>query len=106
VLLIAKSTAGLPFLVGLVSVCASFTPVSKQRVNVKFERSVFGLQSLLKYKNVSEFIQVLESQVKLPAVDFAINNTNQKGWLEITYLDTNLRVGRGNEGSIFILEKN
>jgi len=98
--------AGLPFLEGLVSVCASFTPVSKQRVNVKFERSVFGLQSLLKYKNVSEFIQVLESQVKLPAVDFAINNTNQKGWLEITYLDTNLRVGRGNEGSIFILEKN
>jgi len=97
--------AGLPFLEGLVSVCASFIPVSKQRVNVKFERSVLGLQRLLKYKSVSEFIKVLESQVKLTAVDFSITRTNQKGWLETTYLDANLRVGRGNEGSVFILEK-
>jgi hypothetical protein len=96
---------GLPLLEGLVSVCANFTPVSKQRVNVRFERSVLGLQRLLKYKNVSEFIKVLESQVKLPAVDFPITSTNQKGWLETTYLDDNLRIGRGNEGSLFILEK-
>jgi hypothetical protein len=97
--------AGLPFLEGLVSVCANFTPVSKQRVNVRFERSVLGLQRLLKYKNVGEFVKILESGVKLPAVDFAITSTNQKGWLETTYLDANLRIGRGNEGSIFILEK-
>lgn len=97
--------AGLPLLESLVSVCASFTAVSKQRVNVKFERSVLGLQRLLKYKNVGEFIKTLESQAKLLGIDFAIGNTNQKGWLETTYLDENLRIGRGNEGSIFILEK-
>jgi hypothetical protein len=54
---------------------------------------------------VGEFVKILESGVKLPAVDFAITSTNQKGWLETTYLDANLRIGRGNEGSIFILEK-
>jgi hypothetical protein len=97
--------SGLPFLEGIVSVCASFIPVSKQRVNVKFERSVLGLQSLLKYKNVGEFIRVLESQSKLTAIDFPITSTNQKGWLETTYLDANLRIGRGNEGSLFILER-
>lgn len=97
--------AGLPLLEGLVSVCASFTPVSKQRVNVRFERSVLGLQRLLNYKSVGEFIKILESGVKLPAIDFAITSTNQKGWLETTYLDPNLRIGRGNEGSLFILER-
>jgi len=97
--------AGLPFLEGLVSVCASFTPVSRQRVNVKFERSVLGLQRVLNYKNVGEFVKTLESNIKLMAVDFPITSTNQKGWLETTYLDENLRIGRGNEGSLFILAK-
>ncbi|AFY73200.1 PAP_fibrillin [Synechococcus sp. PCC 7502] len=96
---------GFPFLEGFVSVCASFTPVSRQRVNVRFERSVLGLQRLLNHKNVSEFVKILESKVKLPAVDFPITSTNQKGWLETTYLDENLRIGRGNEGSIFVLER-
>jgi len=41
----------------------------------------------------------------LMAVDFPITSTNQKGWLETTYLDENLRIGRGNEGSLFILAK-
>ncbi len=96
--------AGLPFLEGLVSVCASFAPVSRQRVNVKFERSVLGLQRFLAYKSVGEFVEVLESAVKLPAVDFAITS-EQNGWLETTYLDASLRIGRGNEGSVFVLEK-
>ncbi len=96
---------GLPFLEGLVSVCASFVVVSDQRVKVNFERSVLGLQKLLAYSSVSEFIKILESGKKLTAIDFPITSANQKGWLETTYLDQDLRVGRGNEGSLFVLSK-
>jgi PAP_fibrillin len=96
---------GLPFLEGLVSVCASFVVVSDQRVKVNFERSVLGLQKLLAYSSVSEFIKILESGKKLAAIDFPITSANQKGWLETTYLDQDLRVGRGNEGSLFVLSK-
>jgi hypothetical protein len=96
---------GLPFLEGLVSVCASFTPVSERRVNVKFERSVLGLQRLVGYKNIDEFIQVLQSGKKLRAIDFEIKPRDRQGWLETTYLDQDLRIGRGNEGSVFVLRK-
>ncbi len=96
---------GLPLLEGLVSVCASFTPVSERRVNVKFERSVIGLQRLVAYKNIDEFVQVLQSGKKLSAIDFAIKQGDRQGWLETTYLDRDLRIGRGNEGSVFVLRK-
>jgi PAP_fibrillin len=96
---------GLPLLEGLVSVCASFTPVSDRRVNVKFERSVVGLQRLINYKNIDEFVQVLQSGKKLRAIDFAIKQGDRQGWLETTYLDQDLRIGRGNEGSVFVLRK-
>jgi PAP_fibrillin len=96
---------GLPFLEGLVSVCASFTAISERRVNVKFERSVIGLQRLVAYKNIDEFVQVLRSGQKLRAINFAIKQSDRQGWLETTYLDRDLRIGRGNEGSIFVLRK-
>ncbi len=95
----------LPLLEGLVSVCASFKVVSERRVNVTFERSVVGLQRLLKYQNVHEFIEILQSEKKLPAVDFKIKNREQRGWLETTYLDADIRIGRGNEGSVFVLKR-
>lgn len=95
----------LPLLEGLVSVCASFTVTSEQRVNVSFERSVLGLQRVLGYKDVSGFVEILESGKKLKAIDFAITKRDQRGWLETTYLDADLRIGRGNEGSVFVLRK-
>lgn len=96
---------GLPLLEGVVSVCAGFTPVSERRVNVRFERSVVGLQRLVAYKNIDEFVQVLQSGKKLRAIDFAIKQGDLQGWLETTYLDRDLRIGRGNEGSVFVLRK-
>jgi PAP_fibrillin len=41
----------------------------------------------------------------LKAIDFNITNRDQKGWLDITYLDDDLRIGRGNQGSVFVLTK-
>jgi hypothetical protein len=95
----------LPLLEGLVSVCASFTAVSDIRVKVNFERFVIGSQRLVGYQNVDDFIKILESGKKLRAIDSPIKNREQQGWLETTYLDDELRIGRGNEGSLFVLRK-
>ncbi len=96
---------GLPYLEGLVSVAAKFEPVSGRRINVKFERSIIGLQRLIDYNDPDSFIQQIEAGKKLTAIDFPLNSSEQKGWLDITYLDSNLRIGRGNEGSVFVLTK-
>ena len=96
---------GLPYLEGLVSVAARFQAVSQRRVEVKFERSVLGLQRLIGYQWPSQFVQRLESGEKFLAIDFSIADRDQQGWLDITYLDADLRIGRGNEGSVFVLTK-
>ncbi|MBD2774765.1 PAP/fibrillin family protein [Iningainema tapete] len=96
---------GLPYLDGIVSVAAKFEPVSNRRVNVKFERSIVGLKSLIGYDNPENFIYQIEAGKKFTAIDFSLNREEQQGWLDITYLDSNLRVGRGNEGSVFVLTK-
>lgn len=96
---------GLPLLGGVVSVCANFTVVSDQRVKVNFERLVAGSQTLAGYRDVNSFIDTLRSQKRLLAVDFQIKREDQKGWLETTYLDQDLRIGRGNEGNLFVLRR-
>ncbi len=96
--------AGLPLAEGIVSVSARFEPVSERRVDVSFERSILGLQRFIGYQSPSAFIQQIEAGQKFAAIDFTINR-DQSGWLDITYLDENLRVGRGNEGSVFVLTK-
>lgn len=110
---------GLPYLESLVSVVASFSPAAdtaddasagqlKRRVNVKFNRAVLGLQRSLGYQSPAQYIQQLEQTEKMSlfkGIDFAINAERQQGWLEITYLDEDLRIGRGNQGSLFVLTK-
>jgi hypothetical protein len=112
---------GLPYLESLVSVVASFEPapagpgdsqstsgVSQRRVNVKFNRGVIGLQRLLGYQSPAQYIEKLETTDKLNLLqgfDFSINSNRQQGWLEITYLDEDLRISRGNQGSLFVLTK-
>lgn len=96
---------GLPMLEGLVSVAATFEPVSDRRVNVIFERSIIGLQRLFGYNSPGKFIQQIESGKKFLPFDFKIDRGEQKGWLDITYLDQDMRIGRGNEGNIFVLTK-
>jgi hypothetical protein len=96
---------GLPLLNGLVSVCANFTVVSDKQVKVNFERLVAGSQTLIGYQDVNSFIDTLRSPKKLLAIDFQIKREDQKGWLETTYLDQDLRIGRGNEGNLFVLKR-
>ncbi|BAZ46007.1 PAP fibrillin family protein [Chondrocystis sp. NIES-4102] len=96
---------GLPMLEGLVSVCATFEPVSERRVNVVFERSIIGLQRILGYNSPGKFIDQIESGKKFLPVDFKIDRGEQQGWLDVTYLDQDMRIGRGNEGNVFVLTK-
>lgn len=99
---------GPPLLQGLVAVAARLQPVSDRRVNVGFERGVIGLQGLLNYQSPRQFVTQMEQTGKfslLQGIDFQINRQNQSGWLEVTYLDEDLRIGRGNQGSIFVLRQ-
>jgi PAP_fibrillin len=98
-------TSGLPYLEGMVGIAAKFVPLSERRVKVNFERSIIGLQRLIDYRSVDHFIKQIEAGEKFKAIDFNITNREQKGWLDITYLDDDLRIGRGNEGSVFVLTK-
>lgn len=96
---------GLPFLEGLVSVTARFEAVSQKRVEVKFERAISGLQRLINYQSPNNFIEEIEGGKSFTAIDFEIKNSDRQGWLDITYLDEDLRIGRGNVGSVFVLSK-
>jgi hypothetical protein len=51
------------------------------------------------------FIDQLTAGGRLTAIDWALNPRDQNGWLDITYLDQDLRIGRGNQGSVFVLTK-
>jgi hypothetical protein len=93
---------------GLVSVTATFEAVSDQRVNVRFDRAIFGLQSALQYRTPDQFIETMQQTEKfnlLKGIDFGISPNREPGWLEITYLDRAMRIGRGNQGSVFVLRK-
>ena len=96
---------GLPLLEGIVSVVANFEPVSEKRVKVKFNRSIVGLQRLIGYRSPDNLIAEIELGKNFTAIDFNIQNREQKGWLDITYLDEDLRIGRGNQGNVFVLTK-
>ncbi len=96
---------GLPYLEGLVSVVAKFEPVSQLRVTVKFERLIIGLQRLIGYKSPESLIQKIGSGDKLNAIDTVLNSREQQGWLDITYIDEDLRIVRGNQGSVFVASK-
>lgn len=109
---------GLPFLDGLISVAAKFEAVSVKRVNVKFNRYIIGLQRLVGYLSPKDLIAKIEKGKNFPPLDLNLaeqpistlfegwwRKNSDPGWLEITYLDDNLRIGRGNQGNVFILEK-
>ena len=96
---------GLPGLDAIVSVAARFTPVSERRVTVKFERVIAGLARFIGYQSPQRFIDAIESGQKFLALDTNLANRDRQGWLDITYLDEDMRIGRGNEGSVFVLTK-
>ena len=102
---IAEVVSGFPGLSGLICVSAKFTAVSDQRIDVKFQRWIIGLQNLLDYQSPEELVEKIESGNGLTALDLPIDEQNQDNWLDITYLDEDLRIGRGHRGNLFVLTK-
>ena len=96
---------GIPFLEGLILVEATLEKVSDKRDNVSFQRFLVGSQRLMDYRFPKGLVERLISGQKFLPVDFGINSKDNNGWLEVTYLDEDLRIGRGNEGSVFVLSK-
>jgi hypothetical protein len=105
---IAEVSSLIPGLNGIVSIVATFTPVTESRVNVQFNRSVIGLQKLINYSTPDRLITAIETGKKFTAIDLPITRREGRdpAWLEVTYLDESLRISRGNEGSVFVLTKN
>ncbi|KGF72332.1 fibrillin [Neosynechococcus sphagnicola sy1] len=96
---------GLPYLEAIVSVVARFQAVSDCRISVQFERSLLGFQRLIDYRSPAHLIEQLKTGQRLWALDISLEKQERLGWVDITYLDQELRIGRGNEGSVFVLVK-
>jgi PAP_fibrillin len=103
---IAEVNSLLPGLNGLVTIVADFVPINDVRVNVQFNRSLISFQGLMSYSDPDRLITAIESGQKFTAIDLKIDRQGKEtAWLEVTYLDENLRIGRGNEGNVFVLTK-
>ena len=84
---------------GSVKVTATFEPAedeTNKRINVQFDKrylsieKIFGIQTAK--LNPFKVVQANNPQGRIPTLD-------------ITYLDENLRIGRGGDGSLFILKR-
>ena len=103
---IAEVSSLIPGTSGLVAIVADFTPVSESRVNVQFDRALIGFQGLVNYSDPDRLINAIANGQKFPAIDLKIDRQHKEpAWLEVTYLDDTLRIGRGNEGNVFVLTK-
>jgi hypothetical protein len=53
-------------------------------------------------ETASSVVKTISSQ---PPVKFSISNSKAESWLLTTYLDEELRISRGDAGSVFVLIK-
>ncbi|KAL4330284.1 hypothetical protein AHAS_Ahas13G0384700 [Arachis hypogaea] len=85
------SAKGLSLLSGQLSIEASFKIASATRVDINFASSTITPDQLMHVfrKNYNLLLGIF----------------NPEGWLEITYVDDTMRIGRDNKGNIFVLEK-
>lgn len=85
------SVAGLGMLKGSFTIEASYTIASPTRVNIEFKKSAIVPDQLLTLfqKNYDMLLSIF----------------NPAGWLEITFVDDSMRVGRDDKGNVFLLER-
>jgi PAP_fibrillin len=88
---------------GYVKVTASFelatidsSSLPNKRLNVYFEKP---------YLSIEKIVGINTPQLNPFKVSIANNPQGRVATLDITYLDETLRIGRGGDGSLFILSK-
>ncbi|KAH6795896.1 hypothetical protein C2S51_036882 [Perilla frutescens var. frutescens] len=108
---------------------AKFEVRSPKRVQIKFEEGVIGTPQLTDSIEIPENVELLGQKIDLspfkglltsvqdtassvaksissqPPLKFSIPNRNAESWLLTTYLDDELRISRGDGGSISVLLK-
>ncbi|XP_015867268.2 fibrillin-5, chloroplastic isoform X1 [Ziziphus jujuba] len=82
---------GFKLLNGQLKIEASFKIASKSRVDISYDNSTITPDQLM--------------NVFRKNYDLLLGIFNPEGWLEITYLDDTLRIGRDDKANIFILER-
>ncbi len=100
---LAKVKHPLGLVSGYVKVTASFEPAkddleasSNKRINVYFDK---------RYLSIEKIVGINTPKLNPFKVVPANNPTSRPATLDITYLDETLRIGRGGDGSLFILSK-
>lgn len=96
---------GIPWLEGLLAVKARFEVVNPMRVAIYFEQSMLGFQNLVDYQNPTQWLERLEQEPPLPMLQIPLNSGRSQGWLDITYLDIDLRISRGDKANVFVLAR-
>ncbi|KAL6197682.1 hypothetical protein ACLB2K_033288 [Fragaria x ananassa] len=108
---------------------ATFDVRSPKRVQLKFEEGVIGTPQLTDSLVIPEDVEFLGQKIDLapfkglltsvqdtassvaksissqPPFKFSISSSNAESWLLTTYLDQELRISRGDNGSVFVLIK-
>ncbi|MHC5597111.1 MAG: PAP/fibrillin family protein [Nostoc sp.] len=100
---LAEVKHSLELVSGYVKVTASFEPAQEdlepqpnKRINVYFDK---------RYLSIEKIVGINTPQLNPFKIVSANNPTNRTATLDITYLDETLRIGRGGDGSLFILSK-
>lgn len=112
-----------------ISTNAKFEVRSPKRVQIKFDEGIIGTPQLTDSIELPENVEFLGQKIDLspfkglltsvqdtassvaktissqPPIKFPISNSNAQSWLLTTYLDDELRISRGDAGSVFVLIK-
>lgn len=89
--MIKFSVRGLKIFTGQLIIVASFKISSKTRADIKYESSTITPEQLM---------NIFQKNYDLLLAIF-----NPEGWLEISYVDESMRIGRDDKGNIFVLER-
>lgn len=88
---VAFNVAGLGAIEGMLTIEATFDVVTPTRVDIKYRQSTL----------VPDKLQALFEK----NFDLLLAIFNPEGWLELSYLDEDMRIGRDDKGNVFVLER-